>query len=55
MELETIKLLLQPPNLLSVCLHAEVMAIQLSHDSVDNELRVAMDVKPLNPKLSSNA
>jgi hypothetical protein len=54
-ELETIKLLLQLPNLLSVCHHAGVMTFRLSDDLVDDELRVTAYIKPLNPKLGSDA
>jgi hypothetical protein len=55
MELEIIKLFLQPPNLLSICHHARVMAVRLSHDLVDDELRVTVDMKPLNPEFSGDA
>jgi hypothetical protein len=51
-ELETIELLLQLPNLLPVCHHAGVVTVWLSHDLVDDELRVIMDVKLLNPVMS---
>jgi hypothetical protein len=40
---------------MSVCRHAGVMAVRLPHDLVDDELRVTVDVKPLNPKLGSDA
>jgi hypothetical protein len=53
-ELETIKLLLQLPNLLPVSSHAGVAVVQLSHDLVDDELRVTADVKPMNPKLDGD-
>jgi hypothetical protein len=35
MELETIELVLQLPNLLLVCHHEGVVAVRLSHDLVD--------------------
>jgi hypothetical protein len=54
-ELETIKLLLQLPNLLSVCCHAGVVEARLSHDLFYDELRVTADIKPLNPKLGDDA
>jgi hypothetical protein len=53
-EHETIDLLLSLPNVLPVFCHAGVMAIRLSHDLVDDELRVTTDVKPLNPKLDGD-
>jgi hypothetical protein len=55
MELKIVKLFLQPPNLLSICHHERVMAVRLSHDLVDDELRVTVDVKPLNPEFSGDA
>jgi hypothetical protein len=54
MKLETIELLLQLPNLLSVCHNVGVTAVRLPHDFVYNELRVTMNVKPLNPELSGD-
>jgi hypothetical protein len=55
MKLKTVELLLQPPNLLSVCRHVGVIAVRLSHELVDDELRVTVDVKPLDPELSGDA
>jgi hypothetical protein len=37
-ELKTIELLLQLPNLLPICRHTRVTTIQLPHDLVDDEL-----------------
>jgi hypothetical protein len=54
-ELKVVKFLLQLPNLLSVCSHAGVMIVWLSHDLIDDELRVFADVKPMNPKFSGDA
>jgi hypothetical protein len=54
-ELESIKLLLQLPNLLSVCHHEGFVAFRLSHDLVDDELRITADVNLLNPKLNGYA
>jgi hypothetical protein len=54
MKLETIELLLQLPNLLSVCHNVGVTAVRLPHDFVYNELRVTTNVKPLNPELSGD-
>jgi hypothetical protein len=54
-ELEAIKFLLQLPNLLPVCGHAGVRIVRLSHDLIDDKLRVSVDVKPLNPKFGSDA
>jgi hypothetical protein len=55
MELETVELFLQPSNLLSICCYVGVVAVRLSHDLVEDELRVTMDVKPLNPELGGDA
>jgi hypothetical protein len=53
-ELETVELFLQLPNLLPVCSHVGVTTIRLSHNLIDNELSVSMDIKPLNPKFSGD-
>jgi hypothetical protein len=45
----------QVSYLLPVCGHAGVMAVRLSHDLIDDELRVSTDRKPLNPKLGGDA
>jgi hypothetical protein len=50
LKFKTIELLLKLSYLLAVCHHAEVVAIRLHHDLVDDELRVIMDVKPLDPQ-----
>jgi hypothetical protein len=55
MEFEVIKFLLELSYLLAVCRHARVAAIQLSHDLVDDELGVVMDVKPLDPEIDGDA
>jgi hypothetical protein len=54
-ELETIEFLFRAPYLLSVCRHARVATTRLSHHMIDDELRVTMDVKPLNPKFGGDA
>jgi hypothetical protein len=54
LELKVVKFLLQLPNLLLVCSHLGVMTVPLSHDLVDDELRVSTDVKPLNPKFGGD-
>jgi hypothetical protein len=54
MKLKTIELF-QFPNRLSECCHVGVMTVRLPHDLFDNELRVATDVKLLNPKLDGDA
>jgi hypothetical protein len=54
-DVETIELLLQLPNLMSVCCHVGVTIVQLSHDLVDDKLRVAAYKKPLNPMFSGDA
>jgi hypothetical protein len=53
--LKPIKFLLQLPNLLSECSHARVTTVRLSHNLIDDELRVSTDVKPLNPKFNGDA
>jgi hypothetical protein len=55
MKLETIELLLQLSNLLSVCCHAGVTVVRLPHDLVDDELRVTADVKPQDIELVGDA
>jgi hypothetical protein len=54
-EFETTEFLLQLPNVLPVCSHAGVATVQLSHDLIDDEFRVSMDVKPLDSKFSGDA
>jgi hypothetical protein len=51
---QTVKLHLKLPFLLVVCHHAGVTTIQLPHDQVDEELRVTMGVKPLDPELGGD-
>jgi hypothetical protein len=55
MKFETIKLHLKISYILIVCCHAGDMAVQLPHDLVDDELRVTVDVKLLDPELGSDA
>jgi hypothetical protein len=40
---------------LPICSHAGVTTVGLSHDLIDNELRVSADVNPLNPKFDGDA
>jgi hypothetical protein len=54
MELKAIELFLQHPNLLSICRHVGVATVQLSHHLVDDEIRVTVDVKSLNPEFGSD-
>jgi hypothetical protein len=54
-ELKTIKLPLQPSNLLSVYSHTGIMTVRLSHGLVEDEVRVTVDIKPLNPMLGGDA
>jgi hypothetical protein len=54
MKFETIKLLLELSDLLSVCRHAGVMAVRLPHDVVDDELEVIADIKPLDLELGGH-
>jgi hypothetical protein len=55
MKIKTIKLLLELPYVLEVCLHVGVTVIRLPHDLVDDELRVAMHIKLLDPELGGDA
>jgi hypothetical protein len=55
MRFKTIKLLLQLSYLLMVCHHVGVTAIGLPHDQVDDELRVIVVIKPLDPELGCDA
>jgi hypothetical protein len=55
MKLKTIDLLLQLPNLLSVCHHVGNMAVRLPHDLVYDELRVTVNARPLNLELGGDA
>jgi hypothetical protein len=52
---EAIGLLLKHSYLLVVFHHAGVAVIRLPIDLVDNKLRVALDVKPLDPELGGDA
>jgi hypothetical protein len=54
MKIEIIEFLLKLPYLLAVCRHVGVTLIRLPHDLVADELRVTVDVKPLDLKLSGN-
>jgi hypothetical protein len=55
MKFEAIELRFELSYLLAVYHHAGVAAIRLPHDLVDDELRVAVDVKPLDPDLGGDA
>jgi hypothetical protein len=48
-ELESIELVFQAPNLVAVGLHLPVAAVGVLHDLVDDELRVATSVEAPNP------
>jgi hypothetical protein len=48
-ELESIELVFQAPNLVAVGLHLPVAAVGVLHDLVDDKLRVATSVKAPNP------
>jgi hypothetical protein len=54
MKFKAIEFLLEPSYLLTMGCHAWVTTIQLPHDLVDNDLRLTMDVKPLDTELSSD-
>jgi hypothetical protein len=41
--------------LLPICSHVGVTTVRLSHDFIDNKLRVFANVKLLNPKFGSDA
>jgi hypothetical protein len=55
LEFKAVEFLLKLSYLLAICCHARVTTIRLPYDLVDGELRVTVDVKPLNPKLGGNA
>jgi hypothetical protein len=55
MKFKAIKLLLEHPYLLAVCRHAVVATIWLPQDLVDDELRVPMNVEPLDIELGGDA
>jgi hypothetical protein len=48
-ELESVELVLQAPNLVAVGLHLPVAAVGVLHDLVDDKLRVATSVEAPNP------
>jgi len=48
---EAVKPFLQAPDCFAVCVHLRIVAARLFHDLVDDESRVASDVKPFDPKL----
>jgi hypothetical protein len=48
-ELESVELVFQAPNLVVVGLHLPVAAVGVLHDLVDDELRVATSVEAPNP------
>jgi hypothetical protein len=54
-ELEAIELLLQLSNLLPICSHVGVAIVRLSHNLIDDELRVSADVEPLNLRFDGDA
>jgi hypothetical protein len=54
-ELKTVEFSLQLSYLLPVRSQARVTTVRLPHDLIDDELRVSVDIKPLNPKLGSDA
>jgi hypothetical protein len=48
-ELESVELVFQAPNLVAVGLHLPVAAVGVLHDLVDDKLRVATSVEAPNP------
>jgi hypothetical protein len=48
-ELESVELVFQAPNLVAVGLHLPVAVVGVLHDLVDDKLRVATSVKAPNP------
>ena len=54
-ELETIELVLQLVDFLAICSHLGVVAAQLLHDLVDDQLGVAPDVEASDTQLDGDA
>ena len=54
-ELEAVESILQPSDFLVVCLHLGVVAARLLHDLVDDQLRVALDIKSSDAQLNGDA
>jgi hypothetical protein len=54
MKLKTVECFLWLPHLQPVCRHAGVMTARLSNYLIGDELRVSMNIKPLNPEFSSD-
>ena len=50
-KLEAVEFFLQASDCFAVCVHLGIVAARLFHDLVDDESRVASDVKPFDPKL----
>jgi hypothetical protein len=48
-KLESVELVLQAPNLITVGFHLRVAAVGVLHDLVDDKLRVATSVEALDP------
>jgi len=54
-EFEAIESVLQPSDLLIVCLHLGVMAARLLHDLVDDQLGVTPDVEASDAQLDGDS
>jgi len=50
-KLEGVELFLQASDRFTVRVHLGIMAARLFHDLVNDESRIASDLKPFNPKL----
>ena len=54
-EFEAVEFVLQTSDLLTVCLHLGIVAARLFHDLVDDQLRVAPDVKASDAQLDGDS
>ena len=54
-EFEAVEFVLQPSDLLTVCLHLGIVAARLFHDLVDDQLRVAPDVEASDAQLDGDS
>ena len=54
-EFEAVEFVLQPSDLLTVCLHLGIVAARLFHDLVDDQLRVAPDVEASEAQLDGDS
>ena len=54
-ELETVELVLQLADFSATCCHLGIVATRLFHDLVDDQLGVALNIKPSDTQLDGNA